>query len=143
MPSQTPEQFISSMKKSGLFVVMDDKYYFIPLSTMSQCQMPDAFQKGTKGISNDYFAKENPGGASATEIAATQSLIFNRLDHHLGAFAVADGVSQAIWLDAEAEVAGKHVSKSEHTKQILFCYGGPGNKKIVVDMSKGGRPSTG
>ncbi len=143
MTSQTPEQFISSLKKSGLIVVMDDKYYFIPLATMNQCQFPDAFQKGTKGISEDFFAKENPGGSSAADIAATQSLIFNRLDHHLGKFGVADGISQAIWIDVEGEVAGKHVSQSEHSKQVLFSYGGTGNKKIVVDLSKGGKPSTG
>jgi hypothetical protein len=49
-------------------------------------------------------------------------------------------VRQAIWINPAEDLAGKLVSKAAGSKQVLFRYDKKG-KKIVVDMSKGGRPS--
>jgi hypothetical protein len=140
MAKQTPAQFIKSLQKSGLVVVMNDKYYFVPLSVMADCLFPDEFQKDAVGVSADYFHPEFGTGAQATALATADSVLFNKLDQALSNFRMADGVRQAIWIDEKSQVNGKDVSKSGASKQVLFVYGDGGNK-ILVDMTKGGRPS--
>jgi hypothetical protein len=139
MPTQTAEQFVESLQDSGLFVVAGDMYYFVPLAVLNKCRLPDAFLKQAKGISADFFDAENPGAVPAADLAK-ESVVFNKLDHLLGEFRVTDGVRQAIWLNPAEDLAGKKVSKAAGSKQVLFRYNKPG-KKIVVDLSKGGRPS--
>jgi hypothetical protein len=135
MPAQTPEQFLKSIKGPGLVVVRDDLFYFIPLSVMNEHVFPDAFLKGAVGVSKDLFQKVN--GDAGVE---TPSQVFQKMDQHLATFRIADGVSQAIWLDEESGPADKMVSKSAGSKQVFFVYD-KDNKKIVVDMSKGGKIS--
>ena len=139
MAGQTPEQFINSIKGSGLLIVRGDNYYFVPLTMLSQCIFPGPFLKDADGISIDFFEKENiPQGPAGT--ATTKGQVHKRMEQLLGDFRVVDGVSQAIWISEQQVVAGKKVSKSENSNQLLFRYSGDG-KKIVVDMSKGGKPS--
>ena len=139
MPDQAAEHFVETLQESGLVVVMGDIFYFVPLSTLNKCRFPDAFLKQAKGISPDFFDSENPGAVPQADLTK-ESVVFNKLDHVLGEFRVVDGVKQAIWLNAAENLGGKMVSKAAGSKQVLFCYNQPG-KKIVVDLSKGGRPS--
>lgn len=140
MPSsapQTPQEFITSLQNEGVILAKQDKLYFIPLETLNKCKFPEAFQNGTNGVNNDFFAKEGVAPAGLTE----DSLIFRNLNKCLAQFRVADGVSQAIWLGAvENNPQGKPVSPAAESKQVLFVYTND-KKKIVVDMTKGGRPS--
>jgi hypothetical protein len=139
MPTQSAEQFVESLQESGLVVVAGDMYYFIPLSILNTCRFPEAFLKQAKGISTDFFDAENPGAVPAVDLAK-ESVVFNKMDHLLGEFRVTDGVRQAIWINPAEDLAGKLVSKASGSKQVLFRYNKQG-KKIVVDLSKGGRPS--
>lgn len=140
MATKTPEEFIKSLQKSGLVIVKQDQYYFIPLSVMNENLFPAEFQKNAIGISEAYFKKEPPGGNQGTALATTESLLYNKFDEVLSKFKRADGVTQAVWIDATSQVAGKDVTKAPDSKEIMFVFG-DGGKKIVVDMTKGGRPS--
>jgi hypothetical protein len=139
MPTQDAQKFIESLQESGLFVVAGDMFYFVPLSVLNSCRLPEAFLKQAKGISQDYFDMENPGAMPAADVAK-ESIVFNKIDHLLGEFRVTDGVRQAIWVNPVEDLAGKKVSKAAGSKQVMFRYNTDG-KKIVVDLSKGGRPS--
>ena len=58
MPAQTAEEFIKSVQGSGVVLVKDDLYYFIPLSTLNKCVFPTEFLNHANGISAEYFEKE-------------------------------------------------------------------------------------
>ncbi len=135
MPAESAEQFLESLKGSGLVMVRGDLYYFIPLSVLNKHVFPAAFLKDAPGISPDYFEKMN--GAAGTEVT---SQVFQKMDQLLSEFRKTDGVSQAIWLDEASELAGQQVSKSSGSRQVMFVFD-KNSKKIVVDMSKGGKPS--
>jgi hypothetical protein len=135
--ASTPQEFIDSLQKEGVILAKQDKLYFIPLDILNKCKFPDAFQNGTNGIDENYFSKVDldPPGLDK------DSIIFRNMNKVLGTFRVTDGVTQAIWLGAvENNAQGKPVSPAAESKQILFVYTND-KKKIVVEMSKGGRPS--
>ena len=134
MAAQTPEEFIRSIWGSGLLVVRGDATFFIPLKTMNECMLPKPFQKDYRGVSGDYFEKAGAG-------AEANGQVYTQLDRLLGEFRLVDGVRQAIWISEKESNAGKTVSKS-NSGQVLFQYGEQ-SKKILVDMSKGGKPSSG
>ena len=136
MPAQTAEEFIKSVQGSGVVLVKDDLYYFIPLSILNKCVFPAEFLNHADGISAKYFEKENDGAAPAGIDPVGQ--VFRKMDQLLGDFKVADGVRQAIWLNPVEPMGGTTVSMSKGSKQVFFRYK---NNKIVVDMSKGGKPS--
>lgn len=137
MPSQTPEEFITSLQREGVILAKQDKLYFISLEILNKCKFPEAFENGTSGINDDYFSKEGNPPVGLVE----DSLIFKNLNRVLSQFRVADGVSQAIWLGAvENNAQGKPISSAAESKQVLFVYTN-NKKKIIVDMTKGGRPS--
>jgi hypothetical protein len=139
MPGQSSDDFIKSLQGSGVILVRNGIPYFIPLKTLNACQFPDAFQKDAVGISADYFQQENAPAAGAAAPAAGQ--LARKLDETLTTFRVVDGVQQAIWIGmVEKNAGGKPVSKAEGSKQVLFRYRDD-KKRILVDMSKGGRPS--
>jgi len=135
--ASTPQEFIGSLQKEGVILAKQDKLYFIPLDILNKCKFPDAFQNGTSGIDENYFSKvdlEPPG-------LDKDSIIFRNMNKVLGTFRITDGVTQAIWLGAvENNNQGKPVSPAAESKQVLFVYTND-KKKIVVEMSKGGRPS--
>jgi hypothetical protein len=137
MASQTPQEFINSLQNEGVILVKQDKLYFIPLEILNKCQFPKAFENGTIGIDENYFFKEGNAPQGLTE----DSLIFANLNKVLAQFRVTDGVSQVIWLDqVQNNPQNKPVSQAAESKKVLFVYT-PDKKKIVVDMTKGGRPS--
>lgn len=145
---QTSQQFIASIQNAGLIIVKQDKLYFIPLELLNKCEFPAAFQNGTLGISEDYFFKDpqpNPNNPppppNSTNQPDPDSIVFKGLNKALAQFRVADGVSQAIWLDEVGNNRdGKPVSKAPASNEVLFLYTND-KKKIIVDMVKGGRPS--
>ena len=151
MADQKPAAFVNSIKKSGLLVVRKGTYYFIPLETMRKCMFPSPFQKDYAEISEDYFEKENApgaptgqGAAAAARPRANEQLrgqVYKEIDKLLGRLRVADGISQAVWIDVQEKDGDKTFSRSEESRQVLFQYSDDG-KKILVDMSKGGKPST-
>jgi len=135
--ASTPQEFIDSLQKEGVILAKQDKLYFIPLDILNKCKFPDTSQNGTSGIDENYFSKvdlEPPG-------LDKDSIIFRNMNKVLGTFRITDGVTQAIWLGAvENNNQGKPVSPAAESKQVLFVYTND-KKKIVVEMSKGGRPS--
>jgi hypothetical protein len=137
MPAQTAAEFIKSFQGSGVVLVKDDSYYFIPLATLNKCMFPAEFQKNADGISPEYFKPEHPELTPQGIDPIGQ--VYRKMDLMLGDFKVADGVRQAIWINA-AEPAGDNptMSKSSGSNQTFFRYL---DKKIAVDMSKGGKPS--
>lgn len=138
MTRQTPEQFIKSLQGSGVLLVRNGITYFIPLKTLSECILPKAFQEDAPKISPDYFEFEK--GPKGSTPAYPPGQVAKKMDELLSEFRVADGISQAIWISFAEEQKGKLVSKTEASKQVLFRYR-PDKKRIVVDISKGGRPS--
>ena len=136
MPAQSAVEFIKSVQGSGVVLVKDDLYYFIPLSVLNKCVFPAEFLNHANGISADYFEKDQPELAPAGIDPDGQ--VFHKIDLLLSSFNVADGVRQAIWLNPVEPMGATTVSKSGGTKQVFFRYK---NNKIVVDMSKGGKPS--
>ena len=140
MPSaapQTPQEFISSLQSEGVILAKQDKLYFIPLEILNKCKFPEAFQNGTSDVNHDFFSEDGnrPPGL------VLDSLIFRNLNRVLAQFRVVDGVSQAIWLGAvQNNAQGKPESRAAESGQVLFVYTND-KKKIVVDMTKGGRPS--
>lgn len=140
MAKQTPEQFIKSLQGSGVLLVRNGVTYFIPLKTVSECILPKAFQADAPEISTAFFEfeKASRGKPAAQNFPVGQ--VAKKLDELLSEFRVADGVSQAIWIGMAEEEKGSLVSKAEGSKQVLFRYRRD-KKRIVVDISKGGRPS--
>lgn len=140
MPSSAPQsaqEFIKSLQSEGVILAKQDKLYFISLEILNKCRFPEAFENGTPGINEDYFSKDG----IAPPNLELDSLIFKNLNRVLSQFRVADGVSQAVWLGAvEINAQNKPVSKSVDSNQVMFVYTGD-KTKIVVDMTKGGRPS--
>lgn len=135
--AMTPQEFIKSLQSEGVILAKQDKLYFIPLETLNKCRFPKAFENGTADADPDYF--EKTGTAPADLVL--DSLIFRNLNRVLAQFRVTDGVSQAVWLgEVEDNSDGKPVSLAAESKKPLFLYTGD-KKKIVVDMTKGGRPS--
>ncbi len=140
MPSfnpQTPQEFVSSLQNEGVILAKQDKLYFIPLEILNKCRFPEAFQNGAEGVNPDFFSENGnrPPGL------VLDSLIFRNLNKVMSQFRVADGVSQAIWLGAvQNNAQGKPESRAAESGQVLFVYTND-KKKIVVDMTRGGRPS--
>jgi hypothetical protein len=140
MPTRTPAEFIADIKGSGLFVVRNDDYYFVPLKTMTDCLLPKEFQRDPGLDVKNIFEQINGGNQPA---ALTAAMVHSGIDRKLSELRVADGINQAIWVAEEENTAnGKKVSVAESSKSVLFEYSADG-KKIVVDMSKGGKPSGG
>jgi hypothetical protein len=138
--AQTPKELLESLKKSGLLVVRGTTYFFIPLAKFSEFKLPKEFQKDFPGISPDYFKMENIGANNQNP--TDKSLVYSEIDKILSrGFRVADGVNQAVWIDAADPADAKPVSRAEESGQVLFQYD-KGTQKIIVDMSKGGKPST-
>ena len=140
MARQNPEEFIKSLQGSGVLLVRNGITYFIPLKTLSECIFPEAFQKDAAKISKDYFEFE---GAPRDQDASSMfppGQVAKKLDEVLSEFRIVDGVSQAIWVDLAETEGGKLVSKAGTSGQVLFRYRAD-RKRIVVDFSKGGRPS--
>jgi len=136
MASATAEEFIKSLQNEGVILAKQDKLYFIPLAILNKCKFPKAFENGTEGADADYFSKSGSDPANLVQ----DSLIFRNLNRILSQFRVNDGVSQAIWLGEVEIKEGKPVSPAAESKQVLFVYTND-KKKIVVDMTRGGRPS--
>jgi hypothetical protein len=140
MPSaapQTPQEFITSLQNEGVILAKQDKLFFIPLEILNKCKFPEAFQNGTDDVNPDFFSEDGNRPAGLV----LDSLIFRNLNKVLSQFRVADGVSQAVWLGAvQNNAQGKPESRAAESGQVLFVYTND-KKKIVVDMTKGGRPS--
>lgn len=136
LPPQTPQEFIESLQNEGVILAKQDKLYFIPLDILNKCKFPKAFENGTQGADPAYFSKS---GAEPPNLVQ-DSLIFRNLNRVLSQFRVNDGISQAVWLGGVETREGKPVSPAAESKQVLFLYTDD-KKKIVVDMTKGGRPS--
>ena len=134
----TPQEFIKSLQGEGVLLVRKDEFYFIPHTVLSGCKMPDPFQKDFDGVSREYFKEE---GIPPVPPQDPKSMVFKGILKVLDDAYGLDGVNQAIRLEAaQADAAGKLTSKAGKSLQVLFRY--DANKtKIVVDLSKGGRPS--
>lgn len=133
MPSA--KQYIKLLQKDGVMLVIDGELYFIPLAKLGGFRMPGAFQKGAKGVNPGFFQPEgNPKEANPV------SLVYRGMMRALADVLVLDGVNQAVWVQSAKKVGKRLVSKAGKSQEPLFCYSGDGGK-IVVDMTKGGRPS--
>ncbi len=136
------EAFIKSLQSSGLLVLVDGIFYFIPQDDLkNKYKFPAAFQAGTAAISPDYFEDKKPpaaagaaGGDAGVEVFQGLS---DRLDSQIYSL---DGVTKAVWLNPAEQNAGRFVSKAPRSKQVVFAYS-PDKKHILVDSSKGARPS--
>jgi hypothetical protein len=135
--AMTPQEFIKSLQNEGVILAKQDKLYFIPLEILNKCKFPKAFENGTPGVDENYFSKVNPEPPGLDH----DSLIFRNMNKVLGTFRVTDGVTQAIWLgEVKNNPNGKPVSEAPASGEVLFLYTDD-KKKIIVDMTKGGRPS--
>lgn len=141
MTGHTASEFIKSLQGSGVLLVREGKRYFIPLSTLNECKLPEAFQANAVGISPDYFEPEVVPANFDMSQFNTPGQISKKMDLVMSNLFVCDGISQAVWISRMEEPAGgKPVSKAEGSKQVVFVYN-PQKKKILVDVTRGGRPS--
>lgn len=141
MPVPTPEQVIENLKGPGLFIVKGSSRYFIPLSVFSDYALPPEFQSGSVGVSQTYFEfAEGSTPAQRDQLNAGDSPVAKGLEDILREFWATDGVRQAVWLDVAIQPDGKKASKAEGSRKVLFTFNNDGTK-IIVDASKGGRPS--
>ncbi len=131
----TPQDYIKSLQKDGVLLVIDGKLFFIPKETLTSCKMPDEFQKGFDGVSPAYFKPEG-----ATDGSSDTSKVYRGITRVLAEAFVTDGVSQAVWLAKATGDDGRKTSKTAQSEQPIFTFAGA-DPKIVVDMTKGGRPS--
>jgi hypothetical protein len=140
MARQSPEEFIKSLQGSGILLVRNGTTFFIPLKTLSECILPEAFQKDAAKISQDYFEFEGGPRGQDPSTMFPPGQVAKKMDEVLSEFLIVYGISQAIWVDQAEVVGGKLVSKAGTSAQVLFRYRAD-KKRIVVDFSKGGRPS--
>ena len=128
--------YIKTLQKPGVMLVMDGKLFFIPDTVLLDHKMPDEFQRGFKGVSEDYFEKRGKPKPDANPT----SIVFTGISQTLAEAFVTDGVSQAVRVSRADNQGGKLTSKAAQSEQPLFRYSDDENK-IVVDMARGGRPS--
>ncbi len=114
-PAGQPTQadFIKSFQGAGLLVSRQGIFYFIPLSMLTSIDFDHGLTDAAKA----------------------------ELDKLLRDCRSIDGIEQAIWIDVKQLLNTKHVSRSSGSRQIVFVYSDD-EKKILVDMSKGGKPSS-
>jgi hypothetical protein len=144
MANLTPRQVMDRLKKQGLFLVKDGKYYYIPTSELAAFELPAEFQTKAEKISEVYFEPVNPHPDPADPpIDLNQkSAVFKGINHVLGQAFVVDGVKQAVILEDAKLVGSKFVSQTSESVQVIFTYSDDRERsKIKVDMTKGGRPS--
>lgn len=133
MPAtKTTQQWMDAIKSGGLFVLRDGQYYFISANVFDECRMPPEFQKAQVGVPDNFFEKVKsiPAGAPVFNV-------HDRINDALGGFSMRDGFDVAAWI--EPALVRKQ-SVSEDSQTVLFDF----NKnvdKIVIDMSKGSKPS--
>ena len=130
----TPQEFIKSLQQDGVLLVKGGELYFIPVATLNACKMPEPFQNKFDGVSDEYFVKT--GGPGPAE---QQSIVYRGMNRALSEAFVADGISQAVWIETDKDVRPL-VTLTGQSQQPMFRYD-PNETKIVVDMSRGGRPS--
>lgn len=129
------QDYIKSLQNDGVLLVIDGKLYFIAHDTLASCQMPAEFQKDFAGVSPAYF---KPEGAS--DGSSDTSKVFRGITRVLAEAFVTDGVSQAVWLQKAKGTGDRKTSMTAASEQPIFTFAGA-DPKIVVDMTKGGRPS--
>ena len=146
--SAASDAFITRMKSAHVILVVDDVYYLIPFAALEgQFKMPDAFQKNAPPIiippavdpvvDPDYFSAV----AASTPPQGTPPVI----DVHRGIQSALDGVfgldaiDQAVRVLDAVQIGGNLCSKTGESGKALFKY--TGGNRIVVDLSKGGKPS--
>jgi hypothetical protein len=139
--SAASDAFIARMKSAHVILVVDDVYYLIPFAALEgQFKMPDAFQKNAPRVDPDYFTID-PATAPAPVPGTPPRVI----DVHRGIQSALDGVygldaiDQAVRVLDAIQIGGELCSKTGKSEKTLFKYT-PGNR-IVVDLSKGGKPS--
>ncbi len=136
MPEQSPAEFIKSLQGSGLLLQRGSAFFFIPVEALKAYECPNVFRPESEGLPTDYFKTVNslPQGESLDKV-----VFYDGLEKMLERdFSVVEGVERAIWLDA-AEGSGDALeSRVEGETALTFKA-----NKILVDLAKGGRPSTG
>jgi len=107
------DTFIKDFQGAGLLASRDGVYFFIPSGRL-------------KTLDND------PGWSDEKKA---------ELDALLRQCRAVDGLEQAIWVNIKKPVSGKPASRTGGSEKIIFAYT-QDEQKILVDMSKGGKPSS-
>jgi hypothetical protein len=133
MPTtKTPKQWMDAIKSGGLFVLRDDEYYFIPVDVFSEWRMPPEFQKAQVGIPDSYFQKVKQAAPGAAAFN-----VHDRINDAAGGFSMRDGFDVAAWIEPAMT---RKQSITEDSQAVLFDFNATADK-IVIDMSKGTKPS--
>jgi hypothetical protein len=141
MPKPTPAELLENLRGPGLLLVKESNRYFIPMSVVSDYILPDEFGPDAVGASAVYFDVVGTT-AEVDKIKTLTGSVAKGLEDILREFWATDGVRQAVWLEGATPLGTNHVNKAVGSKKALFSFkkNEPGSK-VLVDASKGGRPS--